>query len=140
MSTTLENVIQFRHVGTGMADVAKVISGAETKHHFGTGLACAAVISVGLSILLLMTTAGDQSPLGAPHYWAWLLTALQVLALWSAGTDRWWGWLLGGAVQLPWIIYAVETSQFGFIPGCAVSAIVQLYSFHRITLRSGSKT
>jgi hypothetical protein len=49
--------------------------------------------------------------------------------LWSAGTERWWGWLLGGSVQLPWIAYAVVTAQFGFIPGCAISACVQIHNF-----------
>jgi hypothetical protein len=70
-----------------------------------------------------------ESSLGAPAYWAWLLTALQVLALWAAGQRRWWGWLLGAAVQPPWITYAVLTGQIGFIPGCAISMIVQAWSF-----------
>jgi hypothetical protein len=39
--------------------------------------------------------------------------------------------MLGAAVQLPWIAYAVLTGQFGFIPGCAVSAAVQTASFVR---------
>ncbi|MGH7425670.1 MAG: hypothetical protein ACREJP_05840, partial [Candidatus Methylomirabilales bacterium] len=62
-------------------------------------------------------------------YWPWLLTSLQVVALWSAGGGRWWGWLLGAAVQFPWIAYAVTTGQLGFIPGCAISAAVQAHSF-----------
>ncbi len=37
----------------------------------------------------------------------------------------------GGCVQLPWIAYAVVTTQFGFIPGCAVSASVQIHNFIR---------
>jgi hypothetical protein len=38
---------------------------------------------------------------------------------------------LGGSVQLPWIAYAVATTQHGFIPGCAISAAVQTHSFLR---------
>jgi hypothetical protein len=38
---------------------------------------------------------------------------------------------LGGSVQLPWIAYAVVTTQFGFIPGCAISASVQIHNFVR---------
>jgi hypothetical protein len=87
------------------------------------------VASSGLSALVLITAAGDDSALGAPRYWPWLLTGLQVLALWSAGARRWWGWLLGGSVQLPWIAYALATAQLGFIPGCAISAVVQFHSF-----------
>ncbi|MGH7511133.1 MAG: hypothetical protein ACREMZ_16965 [Gemmatimonadales bacterium] len=79
--------------------------------------------------LVVATAWKDGTPLGAPRYWPWLLTGLQVMALWSAGKGRWWGWLLGGSVQVPWIVYAVVTTQLGFIPGCAVSAAVQTHSF-----------
>lgn len=89
---------------------------------------CAVVAASTLSAVVVFTAATD-APLGAPPYWPWLLTGLQVLGLWSAGTGRKWGWLLGAAVQLPWIAYAAVTGQIGFIPGCAVSAAVQTYSF-----------
>ena len=81
--------------------------------------------------LLVATGWRDQTPLGSPRYWPWLLTGLQVLALWSAGRGLWWGWLLGGSVQLRWIAHAVVTTQLGFMPGCAVSAAVQTHSFLR---------
>ena len=61
--------------------------------------------------------------------WPWVLTSLQVLGLWAAGRGLRFGWLLGGTVQVPWIVYALATSQIGFIPGCVVSACVQLYSY-----------
>lgn len=61
--------------------------------------------------------------------WPWVLTGLQVLALWAAGRGLRLGWLLGGTVQFPWIAYALLTDQIGFIPGCAVSACVQLSSY-----------
>ncbi|MCI0678181.1 MAG: hypothetical protein L0Z63_03955 [Actinobacteria bacterium] len=91
----------------------------------------AGIAALVLSGLIAATAWKDGTPLGAPHYWAWLLTGFQVMALWSAGRGRRWGWLLGGSVQLPWIVYAVVTTQLGFIPGCAVSAAVQTYSFLR---------
>ncbi len=94
-------------------------------------LASAGTAALMFSGLVVATAWRDATPLGAPQYWAWLLTGLQVLALWLAGRGRWWGWLLGGSVQLPWIAYAVVTTQLGFIPGCAVSAAVQTYSFLR---------
>jgi hypothetical protein len=89
----------------------------------------AAVTAPALSALVLITAAGTDADLGAPRYWPWVLTGLQVLGLWSAGSGRWWGWPLGAAVQLPWIAYAVVTGQLGFIPGCAFSAVVQAHSF-----------
>ncbi len=97
----------------------------------GSRLLFAAFGSVGLSAAVVVTAVGDTTPLGAPRYWPWLLTGLQVVALWSAGSGRWWAWLLGGSVQLPWIAYAVVTTQFGFIPGCAISASVQIHNFVR---------
>jgi hypothetical protein len=92
-------------------------------------LLSAGVAAPALSTVVVLTAAGTDTPLGAPPYWPWLLTGLQVLALWAAGTGRWWGWLLGAVVQLPWIAYALVTGQLGFIPGCAVSAMVQAHSF-----------
>ena len=88
-----------------------------------------AVGSLGLSIAVVVSSARDESALGAPALWPWLLTGLQVLSLWAAGRRHWWAWLLGGSVQLPWIAYAVMTDQVGFIPGCAIAALVQIYSF-----------
>lgn len=61
--------------------------------------------------------------------WPWVLTGLQVCGLWAAGRGQRLGWLLGGTVQFPWIAYALLTNQIGFIPGCLVSASVQLYSY-----------
>jgi hypothetical protein len=87
------------------------------------------VASLALSIAVVVSAASDDSTLGAPSFWPWLLTGLQVLSLWAAGRRHWWAWLLGGSVQLPWIAYAVMTEQIGFIPGCAISASVQIYSF-----------
>ena len=63
------------------------------------------------------------------RHWPWVLTGLQVLGLWAAGRGLRCGWLLGGTVQFPWIAYALLTNQIGFIPGCVVSACVQLYSY-----------
>lgn len=96
-------------------------------------LTAAAFCSMAVSLLLVVTSLdGGGSPLGAPQYWPWLLTGLQVLALWAAGAKRGWGWLLGGAVQPVWVTYAVVTGQIGFIPGCLISAAVQAHSFVRL--------
>ena len=102
-------------------------------------LLCAAVAAPALSALVVLTAAATDAPLGAPPFWPWLLTGLQVAGLWSAGIGRRWGWLLGAAVQLPWIAYAVVTGQLGFIPGCAISALVQTHSFLLDHTRAGSK-
>lgn len=91
----------------------------------------AVALSAGLSAGIVLTSLSAATRLGVPDWWPWLLTGLQVTALWAAGTKRRWGWLLGASVQAPWIVYAVLTDQLGFIPGCAVSAAVQAYSYLR---------
>jgi xanthine/uracil permease len=88
-------------------------------------------LSIGITLILVSTSSASETRLGAPVYWSWLLTGLQVLALWAAGAEYRWGWLLGASVQPPWIVYAVLTDQVGFIPGCAISAAVQICSFVR---------
>jgi len=92
-------------------------------------LTAGVVSSLGMSIAVVVSSAREDSALGAPPLWPWLLTGLQVVSLWAAGRRHWWAWLLGGSVQLPWIAYAVMTDQVGFIPGCAISASVQTCSF-----------
>jgi len=97
--------------------------------HIRHRLAGGVFASLALSMAVVISSTGDDSALGAPALWPWLLTGLQVLSLWAAGRRHWWAWLLGGSVQLPWIAYAVMTDQVGFIPGCGISASVQIYSF-----------
>jgi integral membrane sensor domain MASE1 len=102
----------------------------DDRHRLIAGLIGATVMSIGV----IVSSWSDDTDLGAPEVWPWLLTGLQVLALWSAGRRWWWGWLLGGMVQFPWIAYALLTEQIGFIPGCAISATVQIAAFLRDSL------
>lgn len=86
------------------------------------------------AVLCLAVTASSQvmsSALGAPVFWTWALTGLQVTALWVAGRGHGWGWMVGSAVQPAWIAYAILTGQLGFVLGCAISSGVQLSSYLR---------
>lgn len=82
-------------------------------------------VSLALCASVLVSARAVETNLGAPVYWTWLLTGLQVLALRGAGGGRCWGWWLGAAVQPAWIVYALLTGQLGFVPGCLVSTAVQ---------------
>ncbi|MEE6259782.1 hypothetical protein [Plantactinospora sonchi] len=83
----------------------------------------------------VMAATRRDHGLGLGPAWAWILTALQVTALYAVGRGHGVGWLLGAAVQLCWITYAVLTTQYGFVPGCVVSALVQGYSYLRTVRR-----
>jgi hypothetical protein len=89
------------------------------------------VASAVAASLVVWTSVDSESALGAPACWAWVLTVVQVVALWLAGRRRAWGWLLGAGVQPVWIVYAVVTSQVGFVPGCLASGVVQLRVYLR---------
>ena len=69
-------------------------------------------VSTTLTLSLFFSSMADQSRLGASQSWSWLLTGLQVLALWAAGTRRTWGWPLGASVQPPWIAYAIDRTAW----------------------------
>lgn len=101
--------------------------GHGTTNHIGL----AALGSSALVAAIAVTSIQDSSALGAPGYWAWMLTGLQVAALRTAATGKNWGWLLGASVQLPWIAYALATAQIGFVPGCLISGAVQAHGYVR---------
>ena len=94
-------------------------------------LAAAVALSAAACALVAWTSWTNDTRLGAPLYWAWILTGLQVAALWAAGRKRWWAWLLGAGVQPVWITYAILTGQLGFVLGCLISAAVQVHNFLR---------
>jgi hypothetical protein len=108
----------------------------QTETSTGLRLSAALTVAFVVSVLVVASASRPSSPFGALTLWPWLLTGLQVVSLWAAGRRCWWAWLVGGSVQLPWIAYAVMTDQIGFIPGCLISAAVQLFSF----LRNSSST
>jgi hypothetical protein len=103
-------------------------------------LSLALTFSATASGVVIWTSWTTDSRLGAPLYWAWILTGLQVVALWAAGRRQWWAWLLGSGVQPVWIVYALVTGQVGFIPGCLISAAVQLHNFLRVRVVSSNHT
>ena len=80
---------------------------------------------------MIVSSRSDPSELGAPVYWTWALTGLQVMALWVAGRGLAWGWMIGSAVQPGWIAYALMTDQLGFVIGCGISTGVQLSAYLR---------
>lgn len=94
-----------------------------------------AAISVVLPILLSagMLLIKPGGTLGVNQGWVWILTAWQICALAAVGRSWQTGWLHGASVQACWITYAIATTQYGFIPGSALSIVVQAYSYVKAT-------
>jgi hypothetical protein len=88
-------------------------------------------LCAALCLAVAVSSRTDMSELGAPAYWTWVLTGLQVMALWVTGRGHAWGWMVGSAVQPGWIAYALLTDQLGFVIGCAISTGVQLSAYLR---------
>jgi len=54
----------------------------------------------------------------------WLLSIVSVLWLWMTG-NRWrWTWYLSLALNILWIVYAINIQQYGLIPGSIAFCIV----------------
>jgi hypothetical protein len=88
-------------------------------------------LSATLCLAVIVSSRSDPGGLGAPVYWTWALTGLQVMALWIAGRGQAWGWMVGSAVQPGWIAYALMTDQLGFVIGCGISTCVQFSAYLR---------
>ena len=96
-----------------------------------SGIGAWLCLSAALCLAVTVSSRTDPSELGAPVYWTWALTGVQVMALWVAGRGYRWGWMVGSAVQPGWIAYALMTDQLGFVIGCAISTGVQLSAYLR---------
>ncbi|WP_305779086.1 hypothetical protein [Nocardia nova] len=88
----------------------------------------AGFLSALVSVAIVFT---PQPAVGTPvnPLWAWALTGFQVLGMWIAGRGQPIGWLVGAAVQPAWITYAVVSAQYGFTPGCVISAVIQTANY-----------
>ena len=47
--------------------------------------------------------------------WSITLAAIGILGIYISGKKNYWGWGIGLAAQVLWIVYAIVTQQWGFI-------------------------
>ena len=52
--------------------------------------------------------------------WSWILMTVGAFGLFTVGRKVWWGWMVLIVNEWLWVIYAVNTKQYGFI----VAAII----------------
>ena len=60
----------------------------------------------------------------SPLVWSWVLVGLGALGMWLAGRRLAVGWVVAVVNELLWIVYAVQTGQWGFIAGALVYIVV----------------
>ena len=47
--------------------------------------------------------------------WSFVLAAVGIAGIYLAGRKSKWGWGLGLAAQVLWVVFALTTAQYGFI-------------------------
>jgi hypothetical protein len=62
-------------------------------------------------------------------YWSYILAPFGLAGLWMAGRKNAWGWALSTCTQALWLAYAVQTQQWGFIPGTLAYGFVYVRNF-----------
>ncbi len=66
------------------------------------------------------------------HWWSYALAPFSLTGMWLAGKRKnYWGWLLSLCTQGVWLAYAIDTQQYGFIPGTIGYAYIYLVSFRQ---------
>lgn len=73
--------------------------------------------------------------------WSFVLAAVGIAGIYLAGKKSKWGWGLGLAAQVLWLIFAVVTAQYGFIlTAVAYGAVYgkNLWQRHREESKRGS--
>lgn len=64
------------------------------------------------------------------EWWSWLLTAVTGTGLLLAAHRR-VGWLVCLAGQGLWLLYALDTQQYGFLPAAGVFAAIYARNWRR---------
>lgn len=62
-------------------------------------------------------------------YWSYILAPFGLAGMWMAGRRNRWGWALSICTQVLWLAYAVQTQQWGFIPGSAAYGFIYVKNF-----------
>lgn len=73
--------------------------------------------------------------------WSFVLAAVGIAGIYLAGKKSKWGWGLGLAAQVLWVVFALTTTQYGFIlTAVAYGAVYgkNLWQWHREESKVGS--
>jgi hypothetical protein len=63
-----------------------------------------------------------------PQWWSWVLMLVGACGLFFVGRHKWWGWMMLIVNEWLWVIYAVNTKQYGFIVAAIIYGTVYSYN------------
>jgi nicotinamide riboside transporter PnuC len=63
------------------------------------------------------------------EYWSYLLAIIGVTGIFFVGRKTIWGWLVLCVSECLWIVYALQTKQYGFIISALAYGAVYIKSF-----------
>jgi hypothetical protein len=69
------------------------------------------------------------------HYWSYILFPFGILGMLAAGRDKPWGWLLPLFTQSLWAGFAIQTENYGFLPGTTAYAAVYALNYVNVKRR-----
>ena len=61
--------------------------------------------------------------------WSYLLDGFGLIGLYFTAKAKKIGFLFGVFSMFLWLIYAISTKQYGFIPGCAIYSIIYIKGY-----------
>ena len=65
--------------------------------------------------------------------WGLVLDGTGLLGSWFLARLNRFGWIISLVAQVLWIIYSVQTEQWGFFPGIILQTIINIKGFLRWT-------
>ena len=62
---------------------------------------------------------------------SWILTLYSLLGVWMVGRKWTAGWLVSLSCQVLWLVYAIESSQYGFIFSALVFSWIYVVNYRK---------
>lgn len=63
--------------------------------------------------------------------WSWLLAVLGVIGMVFVGKKQWWAFVLLGANETLWIVFAITQKAYGFIFGAVAYIAIHAYNANK---------
>lgn len=64
-------------------------------------------------------------------WWSWILSGVGLLSLWQITKWNRTGFITGLVVEALWLIYAIQTEQWGFLPAVVIFSVVYVDAWRK---------